>query len=40
LLPGSKSGDNVKSGDILAVETDKATMELKNYEDGILLYIG
>ncbi len=34
-------GDKVKSGDILAeVETDKATMELENYEDGILLYIG
>ncbi len=34
-------GDNVKSGDILAeVETDKATMELENYEDGTLLYIG
>jgi pyruvate dehydrogenase E2 component (dihydrolipoamide acetyltransferase) len=36
-----KVGDNVKSGDILAeVETDKATMELDNYEDGTLLYIG
>ena len=36
-----KVGDKVKSGDILAeVETDKATMELENYEDGILLYIG
>lgn len=34
-------GDKVKSGDVLAeVETDKATMELENYEDGILLYIG
>jgi len=34
-------GDEVKSGDILAeVETDKATMELEAYEDGILLYIG
>ena len=34
-------GDKVKSGDILAeVETDKATMELENYEDGTLLYIG
>ena len=34
-------GDQVKSGDILAeVETDKATMELENYEDGTLLYIG
>lgn len=36
-----KVGDTVKSGDILAeVETDKATMELENYEDGTLLYIG
>jgi pyruvate dehydrogenase E2 component (dihydrolipoamide acetyltransferase) len=36
-----KVGDQVKSGDILAeVETDKATMELENYEDGVLLYIG
>ena len=36
-----KEGDIVKSGDILAeVETDKATMELESYDDGILLYIG
>lgn len=36
-----KVGDKVKSGDILAeVETDKATMELENYDDGTLLYIG
>jgi pyruvate dehydrogenase E2 component (dihydrolipoamide acetyltransferase) len=36
-----KVGDKVKSGDILAeVETDKATMELENYEDGVILYIG
>ncbi|GAA4384600.1 pyruvate dehydrogenase complex dihydrolipoamide acetyltransferase [Hymenobacter koreensis] len=36
-----KVGDQVKSGDVLAeVETDKATMELDNYEDGTLLYIG
>ncbi|MCY7351015.1 MAG: pyruvate dehydrogenase complex dihydrolipoamide acetyltransferase [Cytophagaceae bacterium] len=36
-----KVGDKVKSGDILAeVETDKATMELDNYDDGTLLYIG
>ena len=34
-------GDQVSSGDILAeVETDKATMELESYEDGVLLYIG
>jgi pyruvate dehydrogenase E2 component (dihydrolipoamide acetyltransferase) len=36
-----KVGDEVKSGEILAeVETDKATMELESYEDGVLLYIG
>jgi pyruvate dehydrogenase E2 component (dihydrolipoamide acetyltransferase) len=36
-----KEGDKVEAGDILAeVETDKATMELEAYEDGILLYIG
>ena len=36
-----KVGDEVKSGDILAeVETDKATMELESYEDGVLLHIG
>ena len=36
-----KVGDKVKSGDILAeVETDKATMELENYADGVILYIG
>ncbi|QCR21501.1 pyruvate dehydrogenase complex dihydrolipoamide acetyltransferase [Pontibacter sp. SGAir0037] len=36
-----KTGDKVKSGDVLAeVETDKATMELESYEDGILLYTG
>ena len=36
-----KVGDQVSSGDILAeVETDKATMELESYEDGVLLHIG
>ncbi len=36
-----KEGDKVESGDILAeVETDKATMELEAYEDGVLLHIG
>ncbi|MBC6410140.1 MAG: pyruvate dehydrogenase complex dihydrolipoamide acetyltransferase [Ekhidna sp.] len=36
-----KEGDEVNSGDILAeVETDKATMELESYQDGVLLYIG
>ncbi len=36
-----KIGDKVNSGDLLAeVETDKATMDLESYEEGILLYIG
>lgn len=36
-----KVGDKVNSGDILAeVETDKATMELEAFEDGVLLHIG
>ena len=36
-----KVGDEVKSGEVLAeVETDKATMELESYDDGILLHIG
>ena len=36
-----KVGDDVKSGEIIAeVETDKATMELESYDDGVLLYIG
>ncbi|NLR91052.1 MULTISPECIES: 2-oxo acid dehydrogenase subunit E2 [Flammeovirga] len=35
-----KVGDQISSGDVIAeVETDKATMELENYEDGTLLYI-
>jgi pyruvate dehydrogenase E2 component (dihydrolipoamide acetyltransferase) len=34
-------GDKVEPGDVLAeVETDKATMELENFQDGYLLYIG
>lgn len=34
-------GDVVKKGDILAeIETDKATMDLESYKDGILLYVG
>lgn len=34
-------GDNVKKGDLLAeIETDKATMELESYQDGILLHRG
>ncbi len=36
-----KVGDKVASGDILAeVETDKATMELESYDEGVLLHIG
>ncbi len=34
-------GDTVKKGDVLAdIETDKATMELESYKEGILLYQG
>jgi pyruvate dehydrogenase E2 component (dihydrolipoamide acetyltransferase) len=36
-----KIGDTVKSDDVIAdVETDKATMEVMPYADGVLLYIG
>ena len=36
-----KEGDKVSPGDVLAeVETDKATMELESFNEGILLYIG
>jgi pyruvate dehydrogenase E2 component (dihydrolipoamide acetyltransferase) len=36
-----KVGDTIKSDDTLAdVETDKATMEVTAYADGVLLYIG
>ncbi len=36
-----KVGDKVSPGDILAeVETDKATMDLENFHEGYLLYIG
>jgi pyruvate dehydrogenase E2 component (dihydrolipoamide acetyltransferase) len=35
-----KVGDKVSPGDVLAeVETDKATMELESYYDGVLLHI-
>lgn len=35
-----KVGEKVATGDILAeVETDKATMELESFQDGVLLYI-
>ena len=34
-------GDAVKKGEVLAdIETDKATMELESYKDGVLLYQG
>ncbi|CAN5446659.1 pyruvate dehydrogenase complex dihydrolipoamide acetyltransferase [soil metagenome] len=34
-------GDTVKKGEVLAdIETDKATMELESYKEGILLYQG
>ncbi len=34
-------GDTVKKGDLLAeIETDKATMELESYQDGVLLHRG
>lgn len=34
-------GDAVKKGDVLAdIETDKATMELESYKEGVLLYQG
>ncbi|MFZ9695116.1 MAG: pyruvate dehydrogenase complex dihydrolipoamide acetyltransferase [Chitinophagaceae bacterium] len=36
-----KVGDTIKKGDLLAeVETDKATMELESYKDGVLLHVG
>jgi pyruvate dehydrogenase E2 component (dihydrolipoamide acetyltransferase) len=36
-----KVGDAVKKGEILAeIETDKATMELESYKDGVLLHQG
>ena len=36
-----KVGDAIEPGDVLAeVETDKATMELESFQEGVLLYIG
>jgi pyruvate dehydrogenase E2 component (dihydrolipoamide acetyltransferase) len=36
-----KVGDTVKKGELLAeVETDKATMELESYKDGVVLHLG
>jgi pyruvate dehydrogenase E2 component (dihydrolipoamide acetyltransferase) len=35
-----KVGDQVKEGDVLAdIETDKATMQMKSYDDGTIVYI-
>ena len=35
-----KTGDKISNGDVLAeIETDKATMELESFDDGILLKI-
>jgi pyruvate dehydrogenase E2 component (dihydrolipoamide acetyltransferase) len=35
-----KVGDRIKEGDILAdIETDKATMQMKSYEDGVIAHI-
>jgi pyruvate dehydrogenase E2 component (dihydrolipoamide acetyltransferase) len=35
-----KVGDQIKEGDVLAdVETDKATMQMKSYDDGIVVHI-
>lgn len=35
-----KKGDTVSNGDVLAeIETDKATMELENFDDGVLLEV-
>src|SRR5204862_360477 len=36
-----KVGDQVNKGELLAeVETDKATMDLESYKNGIMLYLG
>ncbi len=36
-----KEGDKISIGDVLAeVETDKATMDLESFQEGVLLYIG
>lgn len=35
-----KVGDQVKEGDVLAdIETDKATMQMKSYDDGVIVQI-
>ena len=36
-----KVGDSIEPGQVIAeIETDKATMELESYKDGVLLYQG
>jgi pyruvate dehydrogenase E2 component (dihydrolipoamide acetyltransferase) len=35
-----KVGDQIKEGDVLAdIETDKATMQMKSYDDGVVVHI-
>jgi len=35
-----KEGEKVKPGDVIAeIETDKATMQMKSYDDGIIVHI-
>jgi pyruvate dehydrogenase E2 component (dihydrolipoamide acetyltransferase) len=35
-----KVGDQVREGDVLAdIETDKATMQMKSYDDGVIVHI-
>jgi pyruvate dehydrogenase E2 component (dihydrolipoamide acetyltransferase) len=35
-----KVGDQVKEGDVLAdIETDKATMQMKSYDDGVIVHL-
>ncbi len=35
-----KVGDAIKEGDVLAdIETDKATMQMKSYDDGVIVHI-
>ena len=35
-----KVGDAIKEGDVLAdIETDKATMQMKSYDDGVIVHL-
>jgi len=35
-----KVGDTIKEGDVLAdIETDKATMQMKSYDDGVIVHL-